>query len=316
MEKNATLYNLTQQLQGQIFVSAFRTHLDDEQRQAILERPAIMGIRRGYAESPAWMMVQVMEFDPEPLTVKLFRRRAVYSAPKLSLGLLELLASEGLLDRDGDGYFMTEAGKAYAEKSAQFSVMAFEGYIPVDSEKINALETLMRRVIDASLQVDETHGTWCLAHSRNRAPSADAPALAKIVQYGADFNAFRDDAHMAACAKHDVDGHIWEAFSQIRDEAATSANDLYANLAYRGFYTQDWQIALDSLTERSWLGKTDEGYHVTKAGQAVSDDIEAQTDAYFFAPWDVLSEQEFEQMVSLIEMVRDACQERLQAQAQ
>lgn len=309
MEKNSELYDFTQNLQGTVFYAAFVGHVSDELKADWQDRPAIMNIRRGYAESPGWMMVQAVEFAPEALTVERFRRRAVYSAPNLSLAILELLASEKYLDRVGDAYHLTELGKAAADKNLQFRIKAFDGFEPIPLAEIERLEKLMQRVINASMEEGNLPDTWCIRHSRNRAPSEDAPALAKIIQYGGDFNAIRDDAHMAAYGAYSVEGHMWEAFSYIANEQAKSAADLYEQLAYRGFYTEDWQAALNNLTECDWIAKNGNGYVITENGQSVKADIEATTDEYFYKSWSVLSDDEFQELIVIMQKLKDSCQE-------
>lgn len=308
MQKTANLYNFIIQLQGQVFYTAILSNLTEEQRQARQNRPPIMQLKRGYAESPSWIFAQVLEFLPEPLTVERFRRRAVYSAPKLSEALLELLASEQYFDRIGNEYHLTEKGQIEAADSKKRMAETFAGFEPTDPAVIDKISDYIQRIIDASLQANEPPGTWCIAHSRKRAPSNDAPSIAKIVQFGSDFNAFRDDAHMAAFGAYDVEGHVWEAFSYIKSEQAKNASELYDRLAYRGFYTEDWQSALDNLVARGWVVKNGEEYFVTDSGIAVHEDVEAKTDAYFFAPWDVLSEDEFTELIELMQQLHNSCQ--------
>jgi hypothetical protein len=83
---------------------------------------------------------------------------------------------------------------------------------------------------------------------------------------------------------------------------------LYAQLAYRGFYTEDWQAAIDILETHGWIrqGK------VSEAGQVVRKDVEAKTDAYFFASWDALGASELEEMLALMQKIDARCQELAQ----
>jgi len=306
MNKTAELYNLTQQVQGQVFYAAVTTHISDEARQAWMERSPLMNLKRGYAESPGWVLVQALEFAPDPLTVKRFRQRAVYSSPSLTNALFEVMASEQLFDRAEDGYHLTEKGQAEADKIQHFRVTTFAGFEPIPLDDITRMNAYLQRVLQASLAVDMP--TWCLEHSQRRMPAESAPPLSFLVQYGSDFNALRDDAHMAAYSKYDVDGHIWEAFSYINTNQAQSTSDLYEQLAYRGFYTEDWQAALADLTKRGWVSQTEEIYSVTDKGRTVYEDVEQQTDVYFYSGWDVLSEDEFTDLIHLMTALRDACQ--------
>lgn len=308
MHKNSDLYDFTQNLGGQVFFAAFKTHLSQEERDKWTNRPPVMNIKRGYAESPGWLMVQAQEFAPEPLTVERFRKRAVYSAPELTLALLELLASEQYFDRTGEAYHLTEKGQGAIEKSTHFRMTAFDGFEPIDADKIDKIVAYMGRIIDASLQADNPPGTWCLAHSRNRAPDDSAPALAKLLQFSSDFNSFRDDAHMAATDKHNVEGHVWEAFSYIKNEQANDASSLYENLAYRGFYSEDWQAALNDLAGRGWITQNGNNYAATDEGLAVAQEIESLTDDYFFAPWEVLSDDEYNELITIMKQLSEICQ--------
>jgi hypothetical protein len=299
--KNAELYDFTQNFQGNLFMAAMK-HYKGE----LPERPALLNLRRGFAESPSWMMIQMIEFAPEGMTVEKFRRRAVYSSPNLSLAMLELLASEGWLDRKGNDYHLTEAGKAEAQKIRQNRIRIFEGFEPIEPAETARLVHLIACVIDACLNA-KSPDNWCLRYSRNRAPLDSDSTGAKLMQFGSDFNAYRDDSHMAAYGHHGVEGHIWEAFSLIADGKAKNVADLYAQLAYRGFYSEDWQAALDDLSQRAWI---EEG-QVTEKGRKVREAVEAQTNDYFFAPWDVLSAKEFEEMLELMQKYDNRCQELL-----
>lgn len=311
MEKNAELYNLTQRTQGMIFQAAFKHHqanMTKEERANQPQPSTLMQLRRGYAESPAWMMIQVAEFHPKPLTVELFRRRAVYAAPGLSAAILEMLASEKLLDRRGKAYHLTDDGQKVLDRLLTIRVKPFADFEPIPTANIDQLENLMSRIIESSMQSDDPPGIWCLEHSRNRAPQ-DASSLAKIIQYASDFNAFRDDAHMAAYGAHDVAGHTWEAFSYVDDAQANSVEALFDKLAYRGFSQEDWAVSLADLAKRGWVEQQDGVYQSTKTGKQIRSVVEAQTDAYFYAPWDCLSTDEFDEFCTLLQTIHDTCQE-------
>ncbi len=304
MEKNAALYDVTQNLASAIFRGAFaRFQQKPQEEQASLPQVSpLLTIRGGYAESPAWMMVQVQEFHPEPLTVEKFRVRAVYAAPGLSYAMLELLASEKWLDRRGENYHLTDAGQATLDLLAERRTRILGDYLPLEEDRVTRLESLLRRVIDASLHADDPPGTWCIDHSRNRADDS-ASNVQKIIQYVSDFNSFRDDAHMAAYGGHGVAGHIWEAFTYVAGGKAADVEALFDAIAYRGFSREDWHAAYADLVARGWLTADGEMHTVTEAGQAVFDEVEAQTDAYFFAPWSVLSNDEYAEVVDLMQAV-------------
>ena len=103
--------------------------------------------------------------------------------------------------------------------------------VDVDLER---LAELLGRISTACLNAPEPPGTWAIRHSRNIAPADDAPALAKIDQYLDDLNAFRDDAHIAAFAPHNISGHGWELFSMLWRKQVKSAAEMVEKRSGRG----------------------------------------------------------------------------------
>ena len=168
------------------------------------------------------------------------------------------------------------------------------------------LESLLRRVIDASLMCGTPPGNWCLAHSRNRAPGDEQPAVVRLLQYFSDFNAFRDDTHMAAWQPTGVTGNQWEAFAFVVSGQAETAEALHEQLAYRGYATGDFALAMTELVNRGWLADNDGRYSVTEEGKALHVEVEALTDHYFYAPWhEALSSAELEETVALLRLLRE-----------
>jgi hypothetical protein len=271
--------------------------------------PPLLQLRAGFAESPAWFLLQAAEFEPNPLTVKHLRVRDVYASERLVRALLELMASEQWLDRtEADAYVLTPAGRAVVAHILERRFTRIAALVPVPAISINRLESLLCGLIQASLATPTPPGTWCLAHSRNRAPSRDAAVLVRIAQYFEDFNAFRDDAHMAAWQTHGIRGFVWEAFALVCSSAAADADALFAALARRGYTRTEYSSALDELAGRGWLAPAGErgAYRVTELGHAVRANAERLTDSYFYAPWSRLSDHEVEEVRALLLSLRDA----------
>ena len=308
MEFNADTYNFLMNVMGAYFqaMGTVRNKMEEPPPAP----PALLTIRGGYAESPAWYMIQAAEFDPEPLTVANLRVRDIYASKTIAAALLEMLASEKWLDRQGDTYTLTPAGRQIVDNLKQRPHTFLDGLAPLPEADIDRLEQLLRRIIDGSLAAPTPPGAWCLAHSRNRAPSDSSPPLIKIFHYFSDFNAFRDDAHMAAFMPDEPEGYIWETFTFIVNGSAKSADELFDQLAYRGFATEDFAHALSHLSAKGWLETADSGktYTVTVAGQKARDKIEALTDQYFYAPWKTLSTEELNELHDLLNQLQTALQ--------
>src|SRR4051794_15083803 len=265
--------------------------------------PAILQLRAGRAESPGWFLIQAAEFDPEPLTVGNLRVRDVYASERIVQALLELMASEEWLERsEHNAYSLTAKGRGALERRIKRQRQLTAGLAPLPAGDLDQIATLLSRLIDASLAAPSPPGNWCLAHSRRRAPAHDAPALVRIAQYFSDFNAYRDDAHMAAWQSQRLDGYVWEAFALLCSGEANSAASLFEQLAYRGHSSSEYAAALEILTRRGWLGPAAAigAYRVTGDGRAARARIEQLTDSYFYAPWSRLPEAKIAELHALL----------------
>ena len=150
------------------------------------------------------------------------------------------------------------------------------------------LVELLGKLFSLCLSAGDPPGSWCLAHSRRRArqvPEAP-PLLQQISQFMSDFNAYRDDAHMAAWKAEDVAKHMSGkhliSFTVARPKAPAELDE---KLFYRGYSAGEWAGALQELRERGWLAGVAGGDHtVTAAGYDVQATVEEATDDYFYAP--------------------------------
>lgn len=263
--------------------------------EAPAEEPPLLQLRAGLAESAGWFLIQAIEFEPEPLTVQNLRVRDTYASERLVQALLELMASEGWLARSArETYALTPTGRAIAQRRIQRQRDMVERLTPLPEGDLAQLTTMLGHLVDASLAAPTPPGTWCLAHSRRRAPARTAPALVRMAQYFSDFNAFRDDAHMAAWRSYKLDGATWEAFALVCAGQADSAAVLFERLSHRGYSADEYAAMLELLARRGWLAPAPASgaYHVTADGRAAREVVERLTDSYFYAPWECLADRE------------------------
>lgn len=301
---DAAFYDLTQSLWGPLLLAA-RAAADAPPEPP----PLLLQLRAGLAESPGWFLVQAEEFDPEPLTVENLRVRDVYASERIVQALLELMAGEQWLRRAGEAYHLTGTGRALRQKIVQRLLDGFARVESLPAAHLACLQQHFGRLIGASLESARPPGVWSLKHSRHRAPAADAPPLAHIFQYVADFNAFRDDAHMAAWHPLQLDGRTWECFSLVAGGSAACADEVFGQIPYRGYAVEDYAAALRDLAARGWLEEdAPRHYRLTKEGRRVRDEVEQRTDSYFYGPWSCLTAQEIADLKTLIVDLREALQ--------
>ena len=300
---DAAFYDLTQEAAAGL-ASAAEAAYDRDFGALIL--PALYQYRRGYAEAPAWILVQATEFAPRPLTVERFLVRAVYSSPNQIRALLDLMAAEGWFDREREDYHLTPAGEQLHREVVEHRQSALLAYDTVDDALIERLAALLDRVVTAAITHPDLPDRWCLSHSRNRAPLADSPPLLRLVHYCDDLNALRDDAHLAACGKYNLPSAVREPLALACAGQARTATVLSQQLPFRGFSTAEWQDALDHLEDQGHLTHDRDGYSPTEAALLVRADIEYLTDLYYYAPWSVLSASEMEEAFEGLLSIREA----------
>lgn len=295
---NMDFYELTQDFQGALFqggMALLTGGLPPAAPNPLLQ------LRRGYAESPAWFLVQAEEFDPEPLSVETIRLRAVWSSESIVRALLDLMASEQWLDRVGEDYYLTELGRVMIRSLSERRRLILTPLTPLvghlSADETKPIERLMRHILDASLEHPEPPGTWSIAHSRRRAPFDDAPTVFKLFQYCADFNAYRDDAHMAAFQPLGVEAYSWEAFTLVWNEKAFTARTIADLLPHRGYSWSEYQTGLRNIAGRGWVQTNEsEIYTMTPEGRKIREEAEHLTDQYFFGAWSCLTESEIEEL--------------------
>lgn len=235
---------------------------------------------------------------PEPLTVDRVRVRSAYNAPRVVQAALDNLAQLGYLT---SGYAATQkAGEAMDSVLARQRAKLVEIALLPDGEA-EQLVALMGRVCDRAARLDEPD-TPCLADQRLRPASADLPLTERFVRYAGQMNAFRDDCHLAAWKRHDIDGHVWEIFTHIWRGEATSHEDMPEQLMqFRGYTAEESAAALEELARRGWIEPADEAgkYRISAAGNALRQEAEDLTDQYFYAAFNVLSAAEQDALFEL-----------------
>jgi hypothetical protein len=295
---NAALYERTQELQGMMFQAAMAL----SHAEATAAPPPLLQVRRGWAESPAWLLVQAAEFEPEPLSVERLRVRAVWSSERLMAGLLEIMAAEKWFERSGGDYSLLAEGQRLKtqlmQRPAQILAPLVERIWQTD---LIRLEHLLARIIDSSTESGDPPGNWCIRYSRRRAPSPDRPSAEKLFHHCVDFNAFRDDCHMAAWRPLGIPALDWEAFDYICTERANTVESIVDNLVRRGYAREEMIGALEREMRRGDLVEQQGSYHPSDQGRAIYEQVERLTDQYFFAPWLALGQADLQELLTLLE---------------
>lgn len=248
------------------------------------------------------------DYKPDPVSVASFTYRNPYANPERTAHWFATLSERGLMQPTGaDSYVLTERGDRMVHAVGQMLAEAVDSLEPLPVDEMRRATDRLRRVIDAALAADDPPRKEALAINRASDPGTDAPPAHLLLQYAADLNAFRDDCHLNAWQPHAVSGPAWEALTLIWRDEATSAAAIADKIGeQRSYDAARYEAALDELAAKGWIEAADAGFRLTEAGQTLRQDVEDRTDAWYNAPWAVLSDAERADLVDVLTRLRDA----------
>ncbi len=253
-----------------------------------------------------WMLA-APGFEPAPISAELLAVRGPYTAVALNAERLAEAARLGMLRPAGTGeYFLTEAGRAAAQRIFQAAYEAMAALQPLPQAELERLAALLRKVVIAVQEAPEPPGKWSFRLSRAIDPGPDAVPLIWIDQYLTDLNAYRDDSHLATWRPYNINGAGWETFTCVWRGQAATLDDLHRLLAFRGHPRETYAGALEDLVKRGWLAQEGDVYVLTALGREVRQDVETATDCYFYAPWRCLDARELDELRELLTALRES----------
>lgn len=234
-----------------------------------------------------------VELGLEIFSLANFRKRDPFSNPANFTAAFEKLTAEGWIVPSGkDEYRVTERARAAAREI----VCAGDDYLGtlevISIDDAERLKTLLQRLVLANRSASEPPAKWATL-TRFRVTEDSSPLLAQIREALLDLFAYRDDSHRSAWRDYPVSGIAWNAFDLIWTHTAFTAEDMAAHAWFRGYLAEDYERALAELQGRGWI---DARKQLTPVGKKLREAAEQLTDAYFYAPWFVLRDEEIQEL--------------------
>ena len=263
------------------------------------------------------LLLAALTFEPETTSPARLLVRGPYTATDAYLTRLIAAAEKGYLVGVDLGEFLpTDAGRVETQRFVEElrAAMAEADPLPeADSERlINLLDRLVQACLDTPPPPDtlrrRSGQAWCISLSHELMPEA-SPPLPYIEQAISCLAAYRDDAHLAAWQPSGLSATALETLTFLWRGETDSLDALCEQLAHRGHPRQVYAQALAELRERGLIEGPDGAPHVTEAGQSFRDQVEADTDRYFFAPWTCLDDAEKAELTDLLTRLRDGLKE-------
>ncbi len=256
------------------------------------------------ANRGSWaLLLSVLSFDPEPVSVEALKTRMPCQEYNKRL---EETATQGLLIivRPGE-YVLSETGQELVQKIILTAYARMENLAPMRPSDLHYLAVLLRRLVKASHTSPEPPGKWSITHSRRFDPGENAPLLIQVDQYLSDLAAYHDDAHLAAWQPLGFDGPTWETLTVIWQEKSVSLDALHKKLHHRRQSRAVYENALRALVERDLIKSKSGEYFLTPQGLELRQKAEDQTDEYFLSPWNHLEDEDLQALENLLKMITE-----------
>jgi hypothetical protein len=256
--------------------------------------------------------------EPDSISPERIRRRYPYAARTNWEQPMTTLAERQLLEAQGDSsYRLTPGGSALVTRLLREFYAGLAGiekaiepvYAPAEVDRLDAL---LNKIVAAGLDSPIDHPG--LTDSHGLVPDGPATALARIDQALDDLNAFRDDAHLAAWQPLQVAGEAWELLTFMWRGEVKNADEMAEKVAFRGHSRETYQSALGDLIRRGWVRAAGENsFELTASGRQVREEAEAVTDRNFYTPWQVLTDNETNEVHDLLKRLTPALQQTVEA---
>ena len=262
-------------------------------------------VARGFDQRTWGLMLAVLTFEPEDTTPGHFLVRSPYSAAEAYMTRLKSAAGLGMLAEIDPGRFqVTEAGRKSTLDIAAAVREAMEQMDPLLPADAGRLAVLIERLVQNCLETPSPPEPWSIRLSKKLMPNLNPP-MPFIEQGFSCLSAYRDDAHLAAWQRSNLSAMALETLTLFWRGEVTSLDELCEKLAFRGHSTQTYRHVLLDLRDLGLITGPDQAPWVTGKGRVVRNEIEADTDRFFFAPWTCLTGDEKLETLDLVSRMRD-----------
>jgi putative protease len=259
----------------------------------------------GLAEHTIGILLAAVTLDPGTISPERLQVRGPYTAAQTYMVRLHAAAEKGFLSEPEPGEFrLSRRGRMAVQKLIADGRKAMCAADSSPAEESLRLVQLLRRLVQACMFTPPPPDTWSIRLSYQLMP-AEAPPMPFIEQALSCLQSYRDDAHLAAWQPSGLSAPAFEALTLIWRGQAGSLEALYDRLAVRGFELHDYKAALGELRRRGLLEGRDTALRLTSSGGSFRDQVEHDTDLYFFTPWDCLITVDKKELACLLSSLRD-----------
>jgi hypothetical protein len=231
-------------------------------------------------------------------------RNPYTAAEKFQARLSDAADLEYLIEPEPGSFRLSAEGRRITQDMIRTARAAMVKSDPLPKEDSAQLAMFLDRLVYASLHTPPPPQPWSIRGSFKLMPEINPP-MPFIEQAFTCLWAYRDDAHLAAWQFAGVTATAFEMLSLLWRNEANSLDSVHNHLADRGHPREIYQLALAELVERNFVTGTESDLSVTEDGRLFRNQVEEDTERFFFVPWRSLSYLEKTMMSGLLIRLRD-----------
>ncbi len=251
------------------------------------------------------LLLEALSFDLEATSPSRLLVRNPYTAVDTFMARLWVAAEKGFMIENAPGeYRLTAIGRARTEDLIHEARAVMAKVDPLPPADTGRLADLLVLLGQSSINTPPPPEPWSLRHCFKMMPPP-RPPLPYIEQAISCLHGYRDDAHLAAWQRTGLSATALETLTLLWRGQATSLETVCQHLARRGHSSQVYSHALQDLRERGFVEGSDSAPQISPSGRVYREEVEKDTERYFFTPWAILSEAQRDDMAGLLRRLRD-----------
>lgn len=247
------------------------------------------------------------ELGLDRISIEDFQKRDPFSNPEQFEKLFVRLHVKGWIEPLSDGSFqITVKAREAARSLIQAGDVQLADFNGMPGQELKRLLALLKQIVMESLVTPEPPGKWAVL-KRFRVADEQYPPIMQIREYLMDLFAYRDDSHLSASRpQFNEAGIVWLVLGGLWTGDALNAEQMAEKWLFRGYEVADYEIAIQAAMEIGWveLAERPDMFRLTEQGRQLRSQAEQLTDAYFYAPWNVLVQDELDELYALLTRLR------------
>ena len=247
------------------------------------------------------LLLAVLKFEPEETTPGHLMIRNPFTAAEVYRERLEELTGAGYLSKTQAGKFvLTGKGRELTQRLIVNAREAMDGITLNPDEMVAGILSPLDRLLQTSLEGPSPPNKWSIGLSYKLMPPADHP-IPYIEQTITCIAAYYDDSYLAAWRKSRLSATALDTLTLFWRGEANSYDSLCDRLAQRGHSCDVYAGIVDDLRALEYIKGSTDDLWITPTGRLVRNQIEDDTDNYFFTPWKVLQDDEKTSFLRLLQ---------------